>query len=321
MTDRKTDRKILVYAGVVMSLIAAGIQGRKLIEDKESMPEKSANPFRLTWNELKTVLIGTLQALGSKNLPTLAAGVAYFSTLALFPMLAAGVAIAALLISPAQLDYLITTVKTYLPDDISGLIGTQLQTLVSRRAENVMAAIIAIAVALFSASGASKNLVIASNVAYGVRESRGWIAQQAWGLVWTVGGLVFGLVLVSLLAVNSTFFSFIGLPSFLISAILYGRWIVIVLFAVLGLSLFYKFGPNRPHVRWQWLNWGALAATAVWMIATSGFFVYVQYFANYGRSYSVFAGIIMLMVWMNISALIVMLGAELNRQLELAAKR
>ncbi len=97
-------------------------------------------------------------------------------------------------------------------------------------------------------------------------------------------GIVFGFLFAALLAVNYTLLEYFGVSSLLIPWVLYGRWVLMLLFTVLGLSIFYKYGPNRPHVRWQWVSWGAVIATVVWLIATSLFFVYVQNFASYTQS-------------------------------------
>src|SRR5690606_712888 len=120
---------------------------------------------------------------------------------------------------------------------------------------------------------------------------------------------------------NGTVLGYIGLSEPLASWVLYGRWILIMLVTILGLAIFYRFGPNRPQVRWQWVAWGAAVATVIWMLATVLFFAYVQNFANYNQSYSLFAGIIVLMIWMNLSALVVLVGAELNHQLETVGRK
>lgn len=315
--DSKSQK--LAIIGILAGTLAAGLKRRQHLDVVH--PSAHGNPVRLSGKDWKTALIGTKNALGDKHLPTLAAGVAYYSILALFPFLAAAVAIAALVISPEQLDALIRTTQEYLPADISSVIASQLQSLVSRRSDNIVAATIAIAIALFGASGASKNLVIASNVAYEVKESRGWLAQQAWGIIWTVAGIGFAVMTVALLAVNDALLEHFGLPPLVINTLLYGRWLILLAFSMFGLAVFYRYGPNRPRVRWQWVSWGAVLATTVWLITTSLFFVYVQNFANYTQSYSLFAGIVVLMIWMNLSALIVLLGAVVNHQLEIVGHK
>lgn len=304
--------KRIAIIGAVAGILAAGFRRRQRVE----LSIVHAGPASFTVSEWKQVASGTKQALADKNLSTLAAGVAYYSTLAFFPFLAAAVALAALLITPQQLNELVGTIESYLPGDISKIIVSQLHALVTHRTGNALAAIIAIIVALVSASGASKNLIIASNVAYGVKESRGWLVQQLWGVAWTAAGIAVGFVFVVLLAINRTILHHLGLPETIVTLVLYGRWLVIILGAITGLAVFYRYGPDRSKTRWRWVGWGATIATLVWLAGTVLFFVYVQNFANYAQSYSLFAGIIVLMIWLNLSALIVLLGAEINHQIE-----
>lgn len=310
--------KQVALAGALVGVAAASVKTRQHIEATHAA---HASPFKLSLRDWKNVAIGTKDALGSKNLPTLAAGVAYYATLALFPFLAAAVAIAALLISAEQIDALVSVAETYLPADIARVIASQLHGLVARRADNLLAAGIAIAIALFGASGASKSLVTASNAVYGTKESRGWLAQQVWGVIWTIVGIVFGAVIVTLLAVNQTVLGHIGMPQWVSTVLVSSRWLLLVLCSVSGLAFFYRHGPNRARVRWHWVGVGASLATVVWLGATSLFFAYVQNFANYTQSYSLFAGIIALMIWMNLSAFIVLIGAEINHQLETASHK
>lgn len=319
---RKQTGARLAVAGGVIGLVAASLKRRDLAELIDAWHDKTPlRPHELSRHDWKEVLIAAQRALARKNLPTLAAGVAYYSTLAFFPAIAAVVAISALLITPEQLEALVETSEVYLPADVSNMLGTQLQSLVDQRAGTFLAALIAVAVALFGASGTSKSLIIASNAAYGVRETRGWLAQQVWGVLWTIAGIGFGLVVLALLAANGSLLGYLGVPDTFISIILYGRWLGALMLTAFGLAVFYRYGPDRPRVQWQWVVWGAAIATLTWLVATSAFFAYVQNFANYSQSYSLFAGIIILMVWLNLSALIALIGVEINVQLEVVGRK
>lgn len=320
MDMKKDGKKIALVGFVVGSAVAAlGTWHSRMSTAPEHMsPDGSIR--ELSRGDWKRALIETKNALGSKNLSILAAGVAYYSILAVFPLLAAAVAIAALLITPDQIQHLIGAADAYLPSDVASVITSQLHTLVSRRTDNVLAAAIALVVALYGASGASKSLVVAGNVAYGVKESRGFLRQQVIGIMLTIAGIMFGFLVASLLAVNQTVLREVGVPPGLADVLLYGRWPIILLVTIFGLALFYRYGPNRMRPKWQWVSWGAIIATVVWLIGTALFFLYVQKFGNYTKSYSLFAGIIILMVWINLSALIVLLGAEVNHRLEVVGR-
>ncbi len=311
----------LTTVGVISSILAAGLGLRKGSPNVAGPTSPPTSPVEFSLRDWKRVLGVVKRAFSDKNLPILAAGVAYFSTLAFFPLMAAAVAIAALAIAPDQLQSVVAAVDKYLPKDVAKLVSGQLETLAGRRTDNVLAATIAIAVSLFGASGASKNLVTAANVAYGVKESHGWLKQQIRGLGWTAAGIVFGFTVAVLLVINKTVLSNMGVFSPLVDVLLYSRWILIVVLMTLGLAVFYRYGPNRTHPKWQWISWGSVTATILWLAGTSLFFVYVQNFGNYGQSYSFFAGIIILMIWLNLTAFTILLGASVNHGLEKAAKQ
>lgn len=280
----------------------------------ESPADFSVKDWKLALAEVKT-------AFTDKHLPILAAGVAYFSTLAFFPLLAGAVAISALVIEPEHLQSVVVAVERYLPTDVAKLVASQLATLMERESDTLLAAVLAIGVSLFGAAGASKNLVGAANIAYDVKESRGWIVQQLRSIGWTLAGIGFGFVVAIMLVANQKILTGFGLMPPFTDVVLYGRWVVILLLITLALAVFYRYGPARKNPKWQWISWGAIAATLLWLAGTALFFVYVQNFGNYGRSYSLFAGIIILMIWFNLSAFAVLLGATVNKGLERAAQR
>lgn len=274
---------------------------------------------QLSFDDWRRALLQTKDSLGEKHLPILAAGIAYYSTLAFFPLLAAAVAIGALVITPNQLDALLGAAESYLPGDVASLVGGQIEDFVSNRSGNFLAAGIATLVALFGASGASKNLIVASNVAFDVKETRAWLRRQIIGIIWTFGGIIFGFVVMVLLVLNQSILGGLLIDPNIVDLLLMGRWLIMLVLAILGLSVFYRYGPNRSPAKWTLVFRGATVATLVWLLATLLFFAYVQNFGNYAKSYSLFAGIIVLMIWLNFSALIVLLGAELNRSLEKVA--
>ncbi|RYX79352.1 YihY/virulence factor BrkB family protein [bacterium] len=275
---------------------------------------KSPTGFNI--NDWRIVLLETKEAIGNKNISMLAAGVAYFATLAFFPLVVAGVAISSLVIDPSQTQSVIQSVEKYLPGDMAGLVTAQLENAVANQTGNLVAGIIAIALALFAISGAVQNAIAATNIAYSREESRNFIRLRLIALGLTVATIFAGFGIILLLAVNEAALSFLHLPSFIDTLILLLRWPLLIAVVGIGLAAFYKYGPNRKNPHWQWVSWGAVISTAIWLLGTILFFVYVQYFASFSDTYSVFAGIIVLMTWLNLSAFIVLLGAEINYRLE-----
>lgn len=273
-------------------------------------------PHELGFRDWRAALRHTLNALLDKNLPTLAAGTAFFATLAFFPLLAAAVAILAAVIEPRQIGPVMDTIEIYLPRDIAGLIDAQLQTLVGKQSDNLIFAASAILFSILSASGATDNLIQAANETYDTKETRPFWRVKLISLVLTLGAMVVGVVLIGLLAVTPEFLTTAGLPAWLAHSFGLTRWLLLVVMITVSLAVFYRYGPARPERHWHWVSWGALAATVVWLAGTALFFVYVQNFGNFTQSYGIFAGIIALMIWLALTAFIFLLGSEVNYRLK-----
>jgi len=160
------------------------------------------------------------------------------------------------------------------------------------------------------------NIIKATNAVYEATETRKFIKQRLISAGFIVMAGVVTIIAVSLLVLNESFLVSIGLHEWVAWAILILRWVVIAAVVTVGLSVFYRYAPNRSNPHWQWVTWGSLIATVIWLIGTTLFFVYARFFAHYTESYSVFAGIIVLMIWLNLTSFAVLLGAAINSKLE-----
>lgn len=274
------------------------------------------DPTQLKWKYWKRAASETKDAIGDKNLGILAAGVAYYSTLSFFPLMVALVSIGVLFVKPDQLQDAVAAANTYLPKDIASLITTQMTNLIDKPSVSLIAGIIALGIALWGIAGSIENLVKALNTAYGVRETRGFVKLKLTSLALTAGVIVLLLLIIPMMGVTEDWLAGLGVPGYLVTVLSIARWIVLVGIILLALAALYRYGPNRPNPKWAWVSWGAIAATLLWLLATIGFFVYARYFAHFSDSYSLFAGIIVLMTWLNLSALTFLIGAEVNHRLE-----
>lgn len=273
------------------------------------------SPSDFSLKNWKRVLTEATDTIKDKYIAILAAGIAYYATLAFFPLVAGSVAIAALLISPAEIHDAVAALETYLPKDIATLISSQLEAALDNRGSNIIVAIVAIALSLFSVSGAMQNMIKATNAIYGVK-ARGFVKLRLRSIVMTAAAIALGFVVIAMLLINNDILNGIGAPLILGTLITYLRWPVLIALVAGTLAVFYRYGPNRPKARWQWVSWGAVVATLLWVAVTVLFFIYTRYFANFSDTYSLFAGIIVLMIWLNLSAFIFLIGAEVNHRLE-----
>jgi membrane protein len=159
-------------------------------------------------------------------------------------------------------------------------------------------------------------LMTATNIAYGEQEKRGFFRQVLISLTLTVGAVV-GFLLMVLLG--------IGIPIALkilgtrvwvqvVADVL--RWVLLWAFAVLGLAFVYRYAPAREHARWNWVTWGSAFAATLWLGASALFAIYVRVFANYGKTYGTLGSVVALLMWFFVSGVIVVLGAEINAEME-----
>lgn len=254
-----------------------------------------------------------LDDLGHKQVGLLAAGIAFFAILAFFPLIVALVAISSIFLQPDSISQATITLTHVLPHDLANLISTQLHNAEGHHADSIIAATIAIVVSLVSVAGATGSLMGALNVMYGYRETRSFAHQKAVSLVLTLGIVVTMLVIIALLFVSGNLLAHAGVSGTLLHVIDYGRWAVLIFVMMVGLGVLYHSAPNRPpHEKWQWMTRGAVIATVIWVFVSILFFWYLGSLANLTRAYSLFAGIIGMMLWFELTAYVVLLGAEIN---------
>jgi membrane protein len=161
-----------------------------------------------------------------------------------------------------------------------------------------------------------KALFTALNIAYDEEEKRGFITLNALAIVLTLGALVFGIVAFALIAVLPALLGQLGLQAIANVAVSLVRWPLLAVAVMVALAVLYRYGPSRDQPQWTWVSWGAVVATVLWLVTSILFSVYVSNFSSYNETYgSLGAGVVFLM-WLYLSALIVLIGAELNSEME-----
>lgn len=308
-----------LYAVVASIMTAVGV-GVAMATTNSKHGLKSFNqpdqPPELSLRDWKQALVETKNALRDKNLSIISAGISYFASLAFFPTIAAAVAIAAFIMTPVQIQNVVSGIEGYMPRDMASLVTTQLSSQANAERASLVVAIVAITISLISASGAIDKIIKGLSIAYDTKETRSFIKLKLLSIGLMLGVILIGIIVVLLLAASPAVLMGVGMPEMLANSINWLRWVILIVIVSVVLSALYRYGPDRPTAKWQWVSWGATTATVIWLIATALFFVYVQNFANFSESYSVFAGIIIMMIWFNISALIVLVGAQVNHRLE-----
>lgn len=247
----------------------------------------------------------------------LAAGVAFFGFLALFPALIAFTLVYGLFADPTQITQQTQTLTESLPPEARTLVLDQLQQLASAPAQALgWGLAISIVAALWSASGGVGNLITAVNIAYEEPKKRGFVAEKLIALALTVGAVVFMALMVTLIA---------GVPVVLGIADVEGplrwlvegiRWLVIAALVMLALAVLYRVAPDRDAPKFRWVSVGAIVATVLWLAASVALSLYVTFFGNYAKTYGALAGVVVLMLWLWITCFAILLGAHVNAESE-----
>jgi membrane protein len=225
------------------------------------------------------------------QIPLLAAGVAFFGFLALFPTLIALVLAYGLFADPSTIATQIDSLGGALPTEVKGLIVTQLTEQSQRTGALSVGLIISLLLALWSASGGVANLVLAIDTACDETDDRSIVKKRLLALVLTFGAIAFMIVLVTLIAVLPIVFSiFEGGPlRWLVQVV---RWVLIAVLIMIALAVLYRVAPDRDSPKRRWASPGAIVATPVWLVVSVGFFLYVSLFAGYAKTYGGLAGIV-----------------------------
>jgi membrane protein len=251
------------------------------------------------------------------NVPLLAAGVAFYAMLAIFPAIIAVVTIYGMVADPQQIQSQINEFAKGLPAGADQLLTDQLKNVTESadRSLSIGLAVSLLAV-LWSASGGVQGLVKGLNMVYDERETRGFFKLRGLSLLLTLGAIVVAVVALALIAVFPGFVDGLGLGRAGELAASIGRWVVLALLMLAAFAVVYRFAPDRANPRWRWVSWGAVVALVLWLLGSFGFSYYVDNFGKYNQTYGALAAVIILLLWLFLSAFVVLLGAEFDAETE-----
>ena len=255
--------------------------------------------------------------ISDQNIFLIAGGVTYAVLLALFPGLAALVSLYGLAFDTAQIEKQVAALSGVLPAQTQELLSQELHSLVESSSGALgFTAIIALLLAFWSASRGMSGLITAINIAYEEEERRSFLKFNLIALGLTLGLVVGGVIAIALIAVLPAVVQLLGVGSATRWLLLLVQWPLLIVLVMGGLAVLYRFGPDRDKPRWRWVSPGAIAATVLWIIGSVGFTVYVANFNSYDKTYGSLGGVVILLTWLYLSALMVLLGAVINAQSE-----
>jgi membrane protein len=277
----------------------------------------SNNPFQIPWTGWKDILWRTYVRTGEDRLLAIAAGVVFFGLLAVFPAITALVSCYGLFANPSTIGANLQTLALMLPEGSFQIVQDQIARVLMKGNTALGATFLfGLALAVWSANAGVKAVIDALNVVYEEREKRSFVRLNLLSLAFTTGGIAALLLMVSAVVALPLALDHLGLAPESQLIVSLTRWPLLLVILLTALGLLYRFGPSRRPARWEWLSVGTLAAALLWIAGSSLLSWYLSNFANYNATYGSLGAAIGLMMWMWMSAIIVLCGAELNSEIE-----
>ena len=270
-------------------------------------------PARGWWNVAKRAAAGFSQ----DRVMAEAAGVTFYAMLALFPAIASLISLYGLVADPSKLSDQLQGLGGLVPGGGVQIITDQVKSLTSNGQKALgLGFAIGLATSLWSANAGVKSFFDSLNVVYHEREKRGFLRLTAISFCFTIALIVLVILALVAVVVVPIVLKFVGFGSFTAGLVNLARWPVMLVAVAMALSALYRYGPSRKHARWQWVSWGSGAASLLWVAVSLAFSYYVANFGSYNKTYGSLGAAMGFMTWIWVSAMVVLMGAELNAELE-----
>lgn len=312
----------IALAGTYAAALVMERKTRPQSGDAEAESHAKTPPRRLRrrgWAFWKQVLFRTYQEINDDRLLALAAGVVFYALLAIFPAITALVSSYALFARPGTITSHLASISTFMPGSAYQIVDEQVTRIVLRTTGDLSVAFFfGLGLSLWSANAGVKAIIDALNIVYGVKERRGFIRLNAVALLFTVGAVVGMLLAISSVVVLPIVLSFLSFDGLSDTVLTWLRWPLLLGVVMLGLAILYRFGPNRAHARWQFISPGAVLAGVAWLAGSVLLSWYLGNFANFDATYGSLGAGIGLMMWLWMYAIVVLVGAELNSEIDVA---
>lgn len=298
--------------------VASATASESHAPDREQEGRDAVSPWDMRWPAWKQVLKRTWTEAGEDNIGLVAAGVAFYGFLAIVPLLGSVVLLYGLIADTDTVLRDIRTLVTTLPAYVAKLLAQQLvEVVTASTGKKGLGLVVALGLALFGARNGAASLITALNIAYEERETRGLIRQTLLALGITATGVF--LAFIAVLAIAALGHLEALLPAIPDPILVLGKVLAYALLAIggaAGAATLYRYGPDRAHARWVWLTPGSLFAAVGWLLLSLVFGIYVANVDDYSATYGSLSAIVVLLTWLYLSSYILLVGAELNAELE-----
>lgn len=252
------------------------------------------------------------------NLSVVSAGCAFYALFAVFPALSALIALYGLTADPATVEQQFGVLSSVLPPQAYQMVIAQIGRIAETSNQSLgWGLAVSLFIALWSVSNLTQAMFAALNIAYEEPERRSLLRFYLSAFTFAILGILSGALMLLAIVYVPILFAYAGYSDTFELMVRVARWPLLALIVLILLALLYRYGPCRRSAKWRWLTVGSVLATVLWLAASAGFSFYVSHFANYDRIYGSLGAVVVLLFWLYLSFYIVLLGAEINAELEL----
>jgi membrane protein len=277
----------------------------------------ASTPSQIPPRGWKDILLRVYKNVGEDRIILVAAGVTFYSLLAIFPAIAALVALYGLFADPANIASHLDAASGVLPGGALDVIRDQMNLVVSQgHAKLGLAFIIGFVVSLWSANAGMKSIFDALNLVYDEPEERGFIKVNLLSLVFTMAAIIFVLLAIGCIVALPAAFGSTGVGGAMALVAKIARWPILLMVIGLALVAIYRYGPSRSKPKWRWITWGSAFAAVGWIVVSILFSVYTTNFSDYNKTYGSLGAIIAFMFWLWLATTVILMGAEIDAEME-----
>jgi membrane protein len=294
----------------------AGSDARRVAAREPERGRGARAPSEIPAKGWKDIGLRVFHDVSENNIVSVAAGVTFYVLLAIFPAVAALVSCYGLVADVATINEHLQSLQGVIPSGALDIIGEQVKRIAAKGDTTLgLTFFTGILLSLWSANGGMKAVFSALNIVYEERETRSFVWLNLRSLAFTAGALLFIILALVGIVVVPAAINIVGLSSeaWYIALL---RWPVLLAAVLGGLALLYRYGPSRDAPRWRWVTWGSAVAAVGWLATSLGFSWYVANFGKYNETYGSLGAVIGFMTWIWISTTIVLIGAEINAEME-----
>lgn len=290
------------------------MKGKINIKEHSHNAEKPSDFSKKAWIDIGKRVI---EQIKRDHVQITAAGVAFYFFLALFPTIVAAISLYSLVLDPTQISEDMAKLQSFLPPETFSIFKEIMNPLLSESSQTLgWSFALSILFSIWSANKGTSAIFEGINISYNEMDDRGFIRKKALTLAFTFGGIIVGIISIAAVIAFPSLIDRLQLTQTITTILNYGRWLLMAIILIFSLGILYKFAPDRDRPKFLWVSWGAGVVTILWLAGSLLFSWYVSNFGSFSNTYGSFAAVIILLLWLFLTAFIILIGAEINAEME-----